>query len=295
MRRTLHAPTLGDDAVDLKLTRVERQHGQALTEFLVLAVALVPLFLLLPMIAKYQDLSHATQLASRYVAFDAINRGGMAGDNDWAPPAQLADEVRRRFYSNSDAPIKTNDVAGDFNGNRNLFWRDPVGNPLIKNFSDVSLSFGPGAAVQTGGFASASDGAVFNRFPVASAGQIGLASAGIYTANVAVALANLPAGIRSIEPFDRINLSIQRSTSLLYDPWNANTTVRTEQRVANLAPLNSLFGAIEPLIKGAIGFVELLKFNGVEAGDLTEVTPPKLGDLTQWRDAVPADRLKAGP
>ncbi len=260
------------------------QGGQALTEFLVLAVALVPLFLLVPMIAKYQDLNHATQLASRYVAFDAINRGGLTGDNDWTPPAQLADEVRRRFYSNTDAPIKSGDVAGDFDANRNLFWRDPYGNPLIKNFSDVAVSFGNGAATQTGGFSAASDAAVFNKIPFANANHIGLASPGIYTAHVSVALANLPSGIRSIEPFDQLNLSIQRHTSLLFDPWSSTTTARTEARVAKLAPLTTVLNTIDPLIKIAIGFV-----------DLTEVKAPEFGKLSVWRDAVPTDRLKPGP
>ena len=258
--------------------------GQALTEFLVLAVALVPMFLLVPMIAKYQDLSHATQLASRYAAFDAINRGGLAGDNDWTPPAELADEVRRRFYSNSDAPIKSGDVAGDFDANRNLFWRDPYGNPLIRKFNDVALSFGTGAATQAGGFSAASDATLFNKIPLANANHIGLASPGIYTANVSVALANLPAGIRSIEPFDKLDLTIQRRTSLLFDSWSSTTTARTEARVAKLAPANSLLMTIDPLIKLAIGFV-----------DLTEVEAPRFGELSMWRDAVPADRLKPGP
>lgn len=265
--------------------RYRRNHGgQALTEFLVLAVALVPMFLLVPMIAKYQDLSHATQMASRYVAFDALNRGGLAGSNEWAPPAQLADEIRRRFYSNSDAPIKSDDVAGDFDANRNLFWRDPYDHPLIKSFGDVTLSFGSGAAAQAGGFSAASDAAVFNKVPLANSSVIGLAAPGIYNANVSVALANLPAGIRSIEPFDKLDLTIQRRTSLLFDSWSSPTTTRTEGRVAALAPTNSALNAIDPLIKTAIGFVEL-----------GEVKAPALGQLSVWRDAVPADRLKPGP
>ena len=98
--------------------------GQALTEFLVVALALIPLFLLVPMIAKYQDISHFTQLASRYAAFDAMTRNDSV--STWKPEAQLADEVRRRFFSNSDAPIKTGDVVGNFDANRNLFWSNPL-------------------------------------------------------------------------------------------------------------------------------------------------------------------------
>ena len=35
--------------------------GQALTEFLVISLVLISLFLLLPVIGKYQDISHASQ------------------------------------------------------------------------------------------------------------------------------------------------------------------------------------------------------------------------------------------
>ncbi|MGV7207009.1 hypothetical protein ACLB1G_04040 [Oxalobacteraceae bacterium A2-2] len=78
--------------------------GQALAEFLVLAVALLPLFLLLPLIAKYQDIAYQTLVASRYVAFDAMTRND--GQSSWKPPEQLAAEVRRRLAGAADAPSR---------------------------------------------------------------------------------------------------------------------------------------------------------------------------------------------
>ena len=260
-----------------------RQKGQALAEFLVVAVALVPLFLLMPMIGKYHDLSHATQLASRYAAFDATSFGNTDGHNPWKPPQQLADEIRRRFYSNSDAPIKTGDVAGDFDANRNHTWRDPYGNPLIRRFSDVTVAFGTAATTQAGGFDAGigSDGVPFNRVPLANANTIGLAANGVYTANVAVALANLPQGIKSVVPFDAIDLRIARHTSLLFDPWSAATTQSTEKRVARLAPVGTAVSALSPLIDLAITVL-----------DMRQVETPKFSTLDEWRDVVPADRLK---
>lgn len=257
-----------------------RQHGQALTEFLVIAVAMVPLFLLLPMIGKYQDLAHATQMASRYAAFDATIFGNTTGYNPWKPPARLADEIRRRYYGNADAPVKTGDVAGDFDAHRNVAWRDPYGNALIRNFSDVAVSFGDNAATQAEGFSSAADGRPFNKIPLAKASVIGLPAQGVYTANVSVALANLPSGIRSVEPFDTLDLSIRRHTSLLFDPWSAPDTERTEARVKRLAPLNSAMSAISPLIDAAVFVL-----------DMGKVDAPKFGNLKAWRDVVPADRL----
>ena len=73
----------------------QQQRGQALLEFLVIAAALVPLFLMLPMIAKYQDIAHSTLIASRYAAFDDMVRN--AAQNKQKPIEQLQDEVRRRF------------------------------------------------------------------------------------------------------------------------------------------------------------------------------------------------------
>ena len=81
------------------------QTGQALIEFLVVALALLPLFLLIPVIAKYQSIAQATQMASRYAAFDGLVRNEV--QNSSKPLDQLQDEVRRRIFSNSDAPIKT--------------------------------------------------------------------------------------------------------------------------------------------------------------------------------------------
>ena len=270
-------------ARDHRLTVKKNHDGQAAVEFIVLALALIPLFLLFPMIAKYQDLSHTTQMASRYVAFDAITRNDIQSRDGWKPEAQLADEVRRRFYSNTDAPIKTGDVAGDFDVNRNLFWRDPYGNPLIARFNDVGVSFGPNAGIHAGGFdAVADDGTAFNRLPIANAENIGLQSRGVYTANVSVALTNLPAGLQAIKPFDQIDLSIRRHTSLLFDSWSSPTTRKTEQRVSHLTSSDALFAPIRPVIAAGLLVV-----------DLADVQAPDFGNLAKWRDVVPADRLVA--
>ena len=59
-------------------------------------------------------------MAARYAAFDAMTqqpcRRHMEAED------QLAAEVRRRFFGNSDAPINTGDVADDSDAHRNPFW-----------------------------------------------------------------------------------------------------------------------------------------------------------------------------
>lgn len=257
----------------------QQQRGQALAEFLVAAVALVPLFLLIPLIAKYQDISHTTQMASRYVAFDAFVRNDSYGNAK--PESQLADEVRRRFFSNADAPIKTDDVAGDFLANQNLFWRGAAGQALIRNFNnDVKVSFGAGhSAVHNDGFRAASDG-----LPFILRDKLDLPARGIYTANVSVALANMPAGLKFYEPFDRINLAIGRSTSVAIDPWAARSPQQIETKIGadpSIFPVASLAG-ISAGVDGVISVV-----------DAPIALPgPKLGQLDFWRDVVPEDRLR---
>jgi hypothetical protein len=117
-----------------------RQRGQALTEFLVLAVALLPLLLLMPVLAKYQDISSATQMASRYAAFDAMSRNDATGSS-WKPEAELAAEISRRFFSSPNTPIRTGEGAGNGKSQQNLFWRDPQDNALIRDLNaDVTLA-----------------------------------------------------------------------------------------------------------------------------------------------------------
>lgn len=176
-----------------------RQAGQALVEFLAMAAPLLGLFLLMPMIGKYQDIAHATQMASRYAAFDATVHNDAAGSSK--QPDQLAAEVRRRYFSRPDAPIKTGDTAGDFDAHRNPLWTDPAGNPLIPRFSTISVSFGESqSTAHSNAFKASRDGVPFRIVPLASHTQLDLRAQGIYRANISVPLANLPAGIQSYPP-----------------------------------------------------------------------------------------------
>lgn len=261
--------------------RMPRRHtGQALTEFLVVALALIPLFLLMPMIGKYQDIAHATQMASRYAAFQAFNRNGdtTAG---WTPESELADDLRRRFFSNTDAPIKTKDVAGNFLANQNLLWLDPTGEPLISDFANnVKLSFGTGnGATHANGFKSASDGT-----PFLLKSPLKLESRGIYRTNVTVSLANLPEGLRFYEPFDMLDLSIQRSTSVVINPWSATGPVDVENKIGN-APTIFPAGSLSSVSAGVDAVVSIVDAPGGISG-------PRLGQLDFWRDVVPQDRLR---
>jgi hypothetical protein len=258
-----------------------RELGQATTEFVVLCLALIPLFLLTPMIAKYFDIAHATQMASRYLALEAMERQ----DNNTPPQgeAELAGEVRRRFFSNAGAPVKTGDTAGDFAAHRNAFWVDTAGRPLIARFDrDVRISFGTGGGpTQAMAFQPGGDDLPFDRSRVRGVkNALGLQARGIYTADVDVALANLPQGIKSLAPFDRLNLRIRRRTGVVIDGWNAASDASIIGRIDSTAifPGRAL-RATSPLAGASVTVFEV-----------GQVPQPRTGELPLWQGVVPQDR-----
>ena len=262
-------------------------HGQALTEFLVVALVLVPLYLLMPLIAKYQDIAYQTLMASRYVAFDAAVNN--ESQNTWKDPARLAGEVRRRFFSTPDAPIKTNDTVGNFSAHRNAFWNGPKNESLIAAFdADVAVSFGRNRSpAQAGSLTAASDGDPFNRagnteVETHISDQLGLKPAGVLTGNVTVRLADLPADVAAYQPFDKINLSVTRHTSVIVDGWAAADPEHVVKRIdSKLLVPGTLLRPVQPLAAALVGIA-----------DAGQVKAPRLGELEFWSDVVPPDRLK---
>lgn len=263
--------------------------GQALVEFLVLALVLIPFLLLLPMIAKYQDIAHATEMAARYVAFDATVRNDATGG--WKPNGQLAGEVRRRFFSNATAPVKTNDTPGDFKADQNLFWRDPRDNALIRSFDDdVRISFGESASADRGaGFRGAADGSPFIRHEA-----MDLGARGIFRGNVSVSVANLPDSLtgptKSYERLKSLDLVIRRHLDLVPDGWTAANADQTASRIDS-AEINAgstfnlpVFNLVPPAVEAAVVLMEIPSGCFSNCG-------PKLGKLDYWKEVVPADRI----
>jgi hypothetical protein len=243
------------------------QRGQSTVEFVVLALVLTPLFIAVPLVGKYIDLMNATESASRYVAFEAMARNSASS---WKTEAELATEVRRRFFSNADAPIKTGDVAGDFAAHRNPMWTDHTGRPFMSRFAeDVSVR------------TQAENRNVINgdRVPygVSLSDELGLSERNWYTASITVRTAAIP----EFAPFDAAGLTITRRTVLLADGWTARDTAQVRSRIQGAAPYTYPW----PFMR--------------EVFDLAGMLPPtiydprfRLGDH-DW-DVVPCDRLIGG-
>lgn len=258
------------------------QRGQSLTEFLALCIALVPLFLLAPIIAKYQDIVFAAHVAGRYVAFDAMHRNGSQGS--WKSEADLKQEATRRILSNPDAPIKTDDSSGNFDAHRNLLWRDVAGKPLIRDVDkDIHVEFGETfqKARDANAFKHGSDGTPFNIGIPQIGKTMGLPAPGVYTAGVQLELANLPGDLALIRPFDAINMRIRSHTSLIIDGWSAKSPGNVSARIDHPAIIPAAYGFPSDAIASLVTVLEL--------GNVPE---PKIGKLALWEDVIPADRRR---
>ncbi len=246
------------------------QRGQSTLEFVVLALVLVPLLLIVPLLGKYMDIAQTTALASRYVAFEAVARHSSSSGN-WKSDAELALEVRRRFFSSSDAPVKTGDKVGDFNAHRNTLWFDHRGNPLIAKFDDnVSVSTSVETMLRP------------NVVSAMFAGKLGLSHDNVYAGQVKVDIAD----IAGLKPFDAIGLSIVRKTVLLADPWEASGPGAVRDAIKKDG--SDLLGPFpfQPLAAAAVPLEQPLLLGLWEPiPDIGKVEP----------DRVPEDRLRAQP
>ena len=249
-----------------------RQRGQSTVEFIVLGMVLVPLLLIVPLIGKHMDIAQTAAIASRYVAFEGSVRHSSSADG-WKSDAELAQEVRRRFFSNSDAPIKTNDTVGNFNAHRNTLWFDHRGTPLL---SDFAKNVGVQTKNET---LSQPFGAQL--LPMT---DFKLPQDNLYSGQVTVNIDDIAA----LKPFDALGLSVSRSTTVLVDPWAASGPAQVTNRIrGNGMPLSSPF-PYKPLEVIAIPLGVLMS-NPAMALLGADVTPPDVGRVDP--DRVPKDRV----
>lgn len=241
-----------------------RQLGQSTIEFVVLSLVMVPLLLIVPLLGKYMDIAQTTAVASRYMAFEGAVRHSSSNEG-WKSDAALGQEVRRRFFSNSDAFIKTNDTAGDFTAHRNTLWFDHRGKPLLSEF-------GKSVGVATDKEEmSRPSGAAF-------ASKLGLSDVNLYTGRVTATVAD----VSGLKPFDALGLTITRTTTLLADPWAASGPGGVKAALTRNP--NDLFGPFPygPL-EAEVAFLKIIM------APIPFESLPDVGIVTP--DQVPTDRL----
>ena len=253
-----------------------RQRGQALTELLVLCLALLPLMGAIVVIGRYQSLARATDMASSFAAFDATRQPSLPD------LSATSDELRALFYALPSTPLDHATMAQPALPTP-PYWVSGADHPLFRNTrQDVQAL--PGAAGSVPG--PALDPSVGRDAfqPVAS--LMTLPDGGLYRVHVRVSLSPAWAAAGSDHADAIPALTMERSGAVLIQTWQASGPTEVIQRV-EADPL--IFPG--PELQGLAMLFDPLVLDVDRFGS---VTGPALGTASLWNDMVPADRLISG-
>jgi hypothetical protein len=178
----------------------ESQTGQAMTEFVVAMIAMVPLLLGVMYLYRYNDVKHQTIQASRYAALAQNLDPQYAG---------IGDETRARFFrDDAQHPIGHDDKAtGSPALDENPNWMENDGEALLgSSYADIKVSSSD-AGISSGKIAVV-EGAAPPEFKLND-------NFGEKT-EVEVPLSN----VASFAPLASINIKIGATTVMAGDAWS---------------------------------------------------------------------------
>ena len=302
-----------------------RQSGQALTELLVVALGLLPILLAMPLLAKFQDIRIAAVSASRTAAFECTVRfercqAGEALD-------AMTDGLRRRHFARHDRDSLSADaIAADPPAaDRNRFWVDRRGEPLLADLRDVALRVdAAGSDAIAGAWGGSSTGRMTAFVGALSdavgPGAFGLALAGgLMTARVEARIGAGRTVAAWLDKPEGLALALGGRTAVMTDAWNATAAygdgprtvlarVDRGRRLPTLGEARAAIGALGGIAPpGVLGGLDDLEpeeaFDAAYAPVRALITGPLLapveprGRLFRYHevdvDLVPADRIGA--
>ena len=251
---------------------VRSQTGSALTEFAVLMVVSVPLFLMLPMLGKMADVNQSTIQASRYGAWERTvsNKEGK----------RLLIEISNRFFANPDLGIRSGRggvVSGQ--GSQNVFWSGYGADSRFftagEDVIDPSV-VGEGKAFEQSAAGRLSTNIVKMGEEIGkhTGGNWDLSANGMFVSTVRAnvsgnSLLQKGKNCQGNET-DKSFVCVERTNVILVDGWGARDALHVEERTKSLVPL----GALQPFgdalakvgrglsILGDAPFGELKKLEG---------------------------------
>lgn len=262
--------------------RPVHQRGQALAEVAILAAILVPLFLLMPILAKYMHLRQASEQAARAAAWDAT----VAPDYHLPSRASAQRNLLDRHFAQATAPILSNPRSQPSSARLGNVFFNTFSNQPLATVGDIRLrSYSERAAPGVLSRVSGLLGALPGDFPPNKKGLV--------TATVTVNPQNLRtsngAPAHYLAPFDAINLQMTANHTLLADAWNAkgpghgNNPHRrsVNEQVRTFVPTSYVDGLDDVI--DSLSFMEDFPFLGVPLR-------MEIGYLEP--DIVPHDRLE---
>jgi hypothetical protein len=252
--------------------------GNAITEFAVLALVMVPAMSIMTNMGKMSDTNQSTIAATRYVAWERT-----VAQPSQKTEATIATEVNNRFFRDSDVVIESHQGLLDeseFSNGFSLLANDKES--IVVSMTNGSIPSGTGADILSEGISTIA-GVMEG---LHSGANWDLETNGFYTAAVGanVAASQLLSGSTdcSGEESNDTFTCISRRNVIFVDGWTSDSPSQTEARVKALVP----GGALKPVGDflsnfGALPvFKELKKMKGI------------FGDVRE--DVLPLDRYSAG-
>lgn len=205
----------------------EGQRGQALAEFLVALLALVPLFFIIPLIGNYLDLRSAMVQAGRYAVWE---RTTWLGDSNTASntktDADIQNEIRERFFGAPNTSLRNDDKAArkQLRAQANQVWTDHTGQKIMlepyQGGTNVTLNHASDQLATTSSVSAIG--------LAASAISLGQSSFevnkhGMYQANVQVTVRPPPALVANLKGDRSPLLGVQAAQNLVFGAGSGTT------------------------------------------------------------------------
>lgn len=187
-------------------TPVRRARGQAMMEFLIALIALVPLFLLIAMLGKYLDIKSTIVQGARYAAWERTVWYGDSNDSrsNSKSTATLQNELRERLFSDTATTVQADDGAtreaprAAVNANWNDYSNKAILLPVYTGTTGATTNRGDPGALGKG-----LDVLLLALNTVGTVGSFGTSSFGpnthgLYTAQLQVKLNQPPQVVRGL-------------------------------------------------------------------------------------------------
>jgi hypothetical protein len=273
--------------------------GQALVETLVLALATVPILLLIVYLGKIQSAQQATIAASRALAFEC--QVSFDACNNFANNSLIADELRRRHFMAADTAIVSRDTSDNAaaESEKLTLWSDRRGNALLESYADVGFridpdTFNAGSGVAGSLGARIASNAMNLVSAIAGPGRFGLDwQGGLIDAKVETRLARSAQSNALVDSLNPMPLAFKAHTAILTDAWNASSASggearSTQSRVDDGSRIPGLDQVIDVMYAPTRAFIAL--------GDISIIEPNSRAFNYHEVDVnvLPADRRR-GP
>jgi hypothetical protein len=300
----------------MALKRSKIQDGQAMVEFIVTAsFILIPLFLMLPLLAKYIDIQHSTIQAARYEAWeytawyrkvsDMPASFNVASVIPAKSTLEVQNESRQRFFSDTSSAISKADKLGWKKTSKNLMWRDHKQKDLYDGSIEGSLAYNQDTPDTIGLASTLID--VVEAIPgfittILSAGTLEpaftvLNGKGYHKSEVKIRVKNAPSytSMKGNTPlFEKdLNLVFSARAAVLSDGWNAGGREHAKTEASGLVPTRVLKKPFDFVMKilSYVPFIPSSELSGLDWGhtDSEAIPPEYMDDYDETNNATECD------